>query len=71
MASAISASACIAVGLLAILLRHRLAQFGVNMNYKLIGVRYRRSSFVIGFFVGGALLIISGLVEGVLWMTRA
>jgi len=58
------------VGLAAILLRDRLAQLGVNLNYKLIGVRYKRSSYVIGFSLGGALLIISGLVEGVLWLTH-
>jgi hypothetical protein len=66
----ISASACIIVGIVAILFRDRLAQFCVNWNYKLIGVRYKRSSYAIGFAIGGALLIISGLVEGVLWMTH-
>jgi hypothetical protein len=68
MFSPVSAIVCFAIGLMGIVFRHRIARVHVQLNYRILGIRYNPRSFVIAYLVGGILAILSGIVEMLFWL---
>lgn len=63
MDSPLSAAGAVVMGVIGVLFRRQLAEASVEMNYRILGVRFNPRIYEIGFMIGGPVVALLGILE--------
>ena len=59
----LSAAGAVVMGVIGVLFRRQLADASVEMNYRILGVRYNPRIYEIAFLIWGPVVVLLGILE--------
>lgn len=59
----LSAAGAVVMGVIVVLFRRQVAEATVEMNYRVLGIRFNQRRYEISFMIGGSVITLLGILE--------